>query len=149
MNLILFLLLATLLAGAMMPVQAGINAQLANHTGGAVWAAFISFFVGTMVLGGYLLLSRQSAPAAGALLALPWWQWVGGILGAFFVAVSAYAAPRLGAAAFIGLLVSGQMAASLLLDNQGWLGYLQKDFSLPRLFGALMIVGGVILIRRF
>ncbi|WP_226911319.1 DMT family transporter [Gallaecimonas mangrovi] len=148
MDMLTLLIVITLVAGAMMPVQAGINAQLAANTQGAIWAAFISFGVGTLVLGAYLLLTRQPFPTLNSLTTLPWWQWTGGILGAFFVAVAAFAAPKLGAAAFIGFLVAGQMLASLLLDNQGWLGYLQKEVNLYRLIGALMVIGGVVLIRR-
>ncbi|EKE70990.1 DMT family transporter [Gallaecimonas xiamenensis] len=148
MDTLTLLILITLAAGAMMPLQAGINAQLAANTGGAIWAAFISFAVGTLVLGGYLLALRQGIPSLGQLGSLPWWQWTGGLLGAFFVAVAAFAAPKLGAAAFIGFLVAGQMLASLLLDHQGWVGYLQKEINLYRIAGALMVIGGVVLIRR-
>lgn len=148
MDTLTLFIVITLAAGAMMPLQAGINAQLAANTGGAIWAAFISFGVGTVVLALYLLLTRQGVPSAGALAALPWWQWSGGLLGAFFVAVAAFVAPRLGAAAFIGFLVAGQMLASLLLDHQGWVGYLQKEINPYRIAGALLVIGGVVLIRR-
>ncbi|WKE66858.1 DMT family transporter [Gallaecimonas kandeliae] len=148
MNILTLLILVTLLAGAMMPLQAGINAQLARGAGGAIWAAFISFAVGALALGAYLLVLRQAPPSPQMLGQLPWWQWTGGLLGAFFVAVAAFVAPRLGAAAFIAILVAGQMLASLLLDHQGWVGYLQREVNGPRIAGALMVIAGVVLIRR-
>jgi uncharacterized membrane protein YdcZ (DUF606 family) len=42
--------LFALLAGAMLPIQFGINAQLAEWVGGSVRAAFGSFFVGAVAL---------------------------------------------------------------------------------------------------
>jgi bacterial/archaeal transporter family-2 protein len=39
-----------LLAGAMLPSQFGINAQLAEWVGGSVRAAFVSFVVGAVAL---------------------------------------------------------------------------------------------------
>ena len=45
----LYLLLA-LIGGAMIPFQAGINAQLAQLVNGPIRAALVSFLVGTVVL---------------------------------------------------------------------------------------------------
>ena len=39
-----------LTAGAMLPMQAGVNAQLARSGGHALWATGASFFVGTLAL---------------------------------------------------------------------------------------------------
>jgi transporter family-2 protein len=58
-------MLFALLAGAMLPIQFGINAQLATWLGGSVRAAFVSFVVGAMallvvVLAGGVALVRLS-----------------------------------------------------------------------------------------
>jgi uncharacterized membrane protein YdcZ (DUF606 family) len=42
--------LFALLAGAMLPIQFGINVQLAEWVGGSVRAAFVSFLVGALAL---------------------------------------------------------------------------------------------------
>jgi transporter family-2 protein len=56
--------------------------------------------------------------------------------------------PKLGAATFIALLVAGQMLASVTLDHFGWLGLAQREIDLPRVIGVLLLIGGVVLIRR-
>ena len=44
------LLLFAVVAGAFLPLHAGINARIAHFVGGAVRASAISFFIGTVVL---------------------------------------------------------------------------------------------------
>ena len=86
-------LLFALAAGALMPVQAGVNSQLARFVGHPVLAALVSSMVGTMVLLVYSLFLRSSWPTPAALSGTPWWVWTGGLFGAFFVATAAALAP--------------------------------------------------------
>jgi bacterial/archaeal transporter family-2 protein len=48
-----------LLAGAMLPIQFGINAQLAEWVGESVRAAFISFVVGVVALLAAVLTTAR------------------------------------------------------------------------------------------
>lgn len=52
------------LAGAFMPVQAGINGLLARELSSTLTAATISFLMGSLGLLVVLLLQRQSIPSA-------------------------------------------------------------------------------------
>jgi transporter family-2 protein len=88
------LLVLALVAGAGLPVQAGLNAALARQAGRADWAAFVSFGVGTLALGAWLAASRATIPAGAALARAPWWAWAGGVLGAFYVSTITLVAPR-------------------------------------------------------
>lgn len=143
----LFLFMAVL-AGVTMPAQAGINAQLQqNWAQSSILAATISFIVGTLALIVTMLVLRIPLPPFAGKTAL--WHWSGGLLGAYFVVVMAFLAPRLGAAALIGLVLAGQIGASLLLDHFGVLGYSHKAINWQRILGAVLVGGGVFLIRRF
>ncbi len=144
----LFILMA-LVAGFSLPTQAGINAQLNLWTRSPVWAAAVSFAVGTAALILYGLALCIPWPAAADAAGRPWWIWSGGVLGAFFVAATVVLVPRLGAATMITLIVAGQMIASLLLDHYGLLGYPVRPMNLERLFGVALVVAGAWLIRRF
>ena len=144
----LYLLLA-LAAGGLMPAQAGINAQLSRYTGHPVLAALISFTVGTVALLAYSLFIRSQWPALKAFAGAPWWVWIGGLLGAFFVAAAAALAPALGAATLVGVTIAGQMIVSIFLDHFGLIGFTQRPMNLWRAVGAVMLLGGVALIRRF
>lgn len=149
MSNLLTLILMALAAGFCMPVQAGINAQLSLWTRSPVLAATVSFAVGTLALCGFVLATRTPLPAPGGLAAAPWWVWVGGVLGAYFVAATVILAPKLGATSMLALILAGQMVSSLALDHFGWLGYPVHPISGLRLLGVGLIVAGVYLVRFF
>ena len=145
---LLFLSFLTILAGATMSVQAGINAQLQSHWAQSpILAALVSFAVGTLGLLFCVLITRTPIPPLPGKI-VPW-HWMGGFLGAYLVTVTVLAAPRLGAATMIALVLAGQIGISLVLDHFGLLGYAQKSLSWQRLLGAVFLGIGVFLIRRF
>jgi bacterial/archaeal transporter family-2 protein len=45
------------------------------------------------------------------------------------------------------LFIAGQLACSLVLDQNGWLGVPVHPIDLPRALGVLCLVAGVVLIR--
>jgi transporter family-2 protein len=138
-------LLFALAAGAMLPIQFGINAQLAEWLGGSVRAAFVSFVVGaTALLVAVLVASRGWPDRAGDA---PWWVWTGGLLGAFYVLGSIVTAPKLGAATLVALILAGQALASLAVDHFGWVGFDEQPITLLRVVGMLVLAGGVVLVR--
>jgi transporter family-2 protein len=142
-------LLFAVAAGAMLPFQFGINAQLSNWVDSPIRAAFISFLVGTI---GLLILSafvRKPLPSLARLGDVPWWVWIGGLLGAFYVAGSIVTAPKLGAVTLAAAIVFGQTLASVLVDQFGWVGFKEQHASPGRLVGVLLVATGVVLVRAF
>ena len=144
---ILFLLLA-LAAGALLPVQAGLNAQLRSALGSPVAAALVSFLVGTAGLATVALLMRAPLALGRAWAATSLWQWSGGLIGAVYVLAAIVLAPRLGAATLIAAVVAGQMLSSLVLDQYGLAGFPVHSLTPVRLLGAALVIAGVILIQR-
>lgn len=141
------LILLAILVGIALPVQAGVNAQLRATLGHPLTTAFASFLTGTLALGLVLVLARIPIPAARVAAQAPAWQWVGGVLGAGYIAAAVVMAPRLGAATMIASVVAGQMLASLLLDHFGWVGFSQHAITPARLVGAALVILGVRLIQ--
>jgi transporter family-2 protein len=141
------LLLLAVVAGAVLPVQAGINAQLRTTLGNPLAATLVSFLVGTVALAVVALGARVPLPAADTLARAPWWHWTGGLLGAVYVAMMILLAPRLGAATLIAAVVAGQMLTSLALDHYALVGFAVHPVSLQRLVGAALVIGGVALVR--
>jgi transporter family-2 protein len=144
----LFILMA-LVAGMSVPTQAGINSQLGLWTRSPVLASTISFMVGTLTLVLYSLITRIPMPSFATAGNHPWWIWIGGSLGAFFVTATIILVPKLGATAMVASILAGQMFASLLLDHFGWLGYPLHPISLGRVAGVVMLCGGIWLIKFF
>jgi transporter family-2 protein len=142
-------LLFAVAAGAMLPFQFGINAQLSHWVGSPIRAAFVSFLVGTI---GLLILSafvHRPLPSLARLGDVPWWVWIGGLLGAFYVAGSIVTAPKLGAVTLAAAIIFGQTLASVLVDQFGWVGFREHHASAGRLIGVLLVGGGVLLVRAF
>jgi len=140
-------LLLVLAAGGMIALQAPTNAMLARAGSSPVLAALISFGVGTLVL---LLVWLGSGPRLrpAAFAGLPAYAWFGGAYGALYVAVAAYAAPRIGLASLITTGIAGQIAVALVLDHMGALGLPREPVNLGRLAGAVLVIAGVVLVRR-
>jgi transporter family-2 protein len=144
-----FFIVLAIIAGMMMPTQGAINTKLAGYVESPVTAAFISFFVGTVALFVYMLaagtpLSNFTNSKNAPVIAL-----TGGLLGAFFVSAIAASVPRLGVALTFSLAIAGQMLITLVIDHFGFLDVPVKEISVPRVLGVVLIVVGVIVIRRF
>jgi transporter family-2 protein len=142
-------LLFAFAAGVVLPFQAGINAELADWLGSPVRAAFVSFLVGTLLLLVAAALVFKPLPSWSRLGMAPWWVWLGGALGAFYVAGSIVTAPKLGAVTLIALVVAGQTLASLVVDHFGWVGFERQHVSAGRLAGMALVGAGVVLVRIF
>ena len=136
-------------AGAMLPVQFGINAQLAEWVGSPLRATLVSFVVGTLALGAAMLVVARGWPSVDRLGDAPWWVWLGGLLGAFYVLGSVVTAPKLGAATLVAVILAGQAVASLAVDHFGWVGFEENPVTPGRLAGMALVAAGVALVRIF
>ena len=143
----LFLVLVALLVGAGYPIQAGVNATIATYQGHPLWAAFTNTTVASLVLLAIIIAMRIPVPPLPAVAGAPVWAWGGGFLGAFFVFSSLVLAPKLGAAAFLSTTIVGTMAAALIIDHFGFLAYKPQPITMLRVIGALMVIGGMLLIQ--
>jgi transporter family-2 protein len=140
--------LATALIGIALALQVGLNAIVRTHVGSAAGAALINFVVGTAALALALLVMRTPWPTGAQLGGIPWWGWLAGLAGASYVAGSAVIGPMIGGAAFIALIVAGQMTGALALDHFGVLGFPERPVTLARLAGVGFVVLGVVLLSR-
>ena len=141
----LLLLLFAVVAGSFLPAQAGVNTRLAHYVGGPVRASMISFAVGALALFVVVLVFYRSEGHRAS--AAPWWAWIGGLLGAFYVTATVVVPVRIGAAAFFGILVAAQLVMSVVLDKFGWIGFPQRDVSPLKLVGVALLVAGALLVR--
>ena len=144
---VLIPILLVFIAGGLVALQAPTNAMLAKAGGSAILAALISFSVGTVALLAVWAASGNR-PGTAAFAGLPWYAWIGGLYGAVFVAVAAYAAPKIGVASLITIGIAGQIAMALWLDHVGAMGLPREPIGLGRVMGAVLVIAGVVLVRR-
>lgn len=139
-------IILALLAGAVLPFQAGLNARLGKLIHSPVWASLVSFAVGSAALVAYLVITRPPVAFSG-LKGSPI-VWVGGILGAFYVTAIILLIPRIGPALTFSLIVAGQMIVAVLLDHYNILVAAPSPITIYKIAGIILIVAGVILIRK-
>ncbi len=137
-----------IVAGLGLTLQIGMNSRLRTVLQSANTAALVSFLVGTVALVGLLLATRTTMPDRDTLASVPLWAWFGGLMGAFYVAISTVVASQLGTASLLGLALLGQLAMSLTADHFGWMGLPVHPITFTRLAGVALLGAGVWLISR-
>lgn len=143
----IFAMLLAVAAGAMLPMQAAINARLGRTVGSPVWAAAISGVVLTLALTVVAAGLVRVGPRFGGVNSLPWWAWVGGLCGALTLAATTVVVSKLGTASTIALVMVGQVVVSLLLDKFGLLGLAVQPVGGKRLLAAALLLAGAALMR--
>jgi transporter family-2 protein len=136
-------------AGSLNTVQSGANSVLSKTLGQPIAAALIVATINVVV---YLLavpFVGLAFPKTGAIAQVPWWAWLGGALGAFYVLTVIFLAEKLGAAIFTGLTVTAGIVTSVLLDHYGLVGFKQHAASLWRIAGCVLMIGGLTLVSIF
>lgn len=109
-------LLLAVLAGLAVSVQVAVNGRLRQANGEVVVTAAVNFTTGTALLG----LGAIGLALAGRLPAERWptepWLYLGGLIGATFVAIAAWAVRHLGVLRLALLTIAGQLLGAALLD---------------------------------
>ncbi|QOI99839.1 MAG: DMT family transporter [Phycisphaeraceae bacterium] len=143
----LVLLALALLAGVATAFQPGINARFALVSGARVHGGVANFAVGLACVLLATLVMRAGVPDHARLAQGPWWMWLGGVLGAFFVLTAIVIVPKVGAANYMAAAIAGQLIASALIDHFGLMGLAAHAFTPGRALGIALIAAGVACVR--
>ncbi|KND00778.1 uncharacterized protein SPPG_03891 [Spizellomyces punctatus DAOM BR117] len=146
-------LLFSILAGTSLGLQAAMNAQLGHYSTPA-YSALFSFSEGFILLLLLFLYDVTMGPTSrldppwtlNIVTTVPYWAWLGGFLGAAYVLIVTIATPRLGAVTVLGTSVCAQVIAAVLCDHFGIVGLPVQKAGWERCVGAVVVVGGVVLI---
>ncbi|GAB2525273.1 DMT family transporter [Nocardia heshunensis] len=112
--------------GVAVATQARINGELGHRLGDGIAAATISFGSGLLILAVVFACSGHLRAGVGRVRValrsgeLRWWQLLGGISGAFFVAGQGLTVATIGVTTFTVAAVAGQVVSSLVVDRLGW-----------------------------
>jgi bacterial/archaeal transporter family-2 protein len=140
-----------MLAGAVLPVQGAVNAQLRADLDAPLAAAAWSFVVATAAMGLVLVVLLRagvvSRPVAVGLVRVPWWGWLGGAVGATYVTSVFLLIPEIGVAPTVALTVGGQQIASVFVDRHGLLRLPRRPVTAARLLGVAVLLAGVALVE--
>lgn len=138
-----------IVAGATLPTQAAVNAQLRVDLDAPFGAAAVSFAVAVMAMLVVLAISPLAGtyvrPSLRTLPMMPWWGWLGGLIGAAYVTITLIAVPEIGAAPAIALTIAGQQLASAAADHYGLLRLPRRPVTQARLAGVATLLAGAVL----
>jgi transporter family-2 protein len=141
-------LLLTTAAGDGLAFQAVINARLSAALGSPLWATVVQVIVGLLMLIVVVGATRQPMPVLAGVSRLPWWIWIGGMLGAAYVLTMIVATqPINNIALMLATVIVGQTLAALAIDHFGWFGLAVHRLSPARVLGVACLLAGVLLIR--
>jgi transporter family-2 protein len=139
-----------LLAGIATAIEPGQNAGLAKSLARPLLAGVVSLVVSILSIGAAMLVTGQyGVPGMDRLAQVPWWAWLGGLMSAGLTMAQLYISKRIGAATFLGLIVTAGVVTSILLDHFGLVGFKVHEAGLWRILGGALMIGGVALVARF
>jgi len=142
--------LLALICGVVLTTQVGSNTLLGKSIDNPYIPAAVNMVTGLVFTALLLLIVHKSPPSVEQLRAAPWWTWLtGGFLGTAYLTGNILLAPRLGAGALVGLVVTGQLLFAVAADNYGWLGFEPHHATIWRGLGCLLMMVGVVLIAMY
>jgi transporter family-2 protein len=139
--------LATVVAGGLVALQAPINSTLGKAVGNFA-AASVSFGIGFAVLVTITLVAGGGFGDLGKIGDLNWYYLLGGLLGAAYVTTVLISVRTLGAGGVTAATIAGQLTMSVLVDRAGILGLEQRGLTAQRLLGLVLLAAGAFLILR-
>ena len=129
------------IAGIGVAVQQALNGRLTTISREPMAAAWANFAVGSFILTlALLMITAIGARALEPLPAGPWWLYLGGIIGATFIATTAWVVGKVGVLAISLLVTAGQLTGALVLDV-----VILDVVDGPLIAGALLSFGAVAL----
>lgn len=135
------------LVGMLSASQTAINGHLGLVLKSSVKAAFVSFFVGEVLLIIIVTILHPKFQLQKINGKNPWWMWLGGIIGALFVLGNVYLVPLIGTGLAVVIVLVGLVTGSLLIDQFGLLASQKNPISFAQIMSLLIMIFGVIIIR--
>jgi transporter family-2 protein len=140
-----------ILMGAGLGMQIAVSSKLQKFTSSPYLSSLTSFIVGTLFLGLLTLLSQASlAIPVTTLTSQPWWIWLGGFLGVFYLTSTILLFPRLGGVQTAVLPILGQISMGILIDQFGFFESPTVTLTVTRGVGlGLVLIGVLVTIEVF
>ncbi len=126
------------------PMNNGLTINFGRHP---VTAVSFVFLAGSMYLAIVAFLAGAQLPSWSEQTTV-WWHWCGGFLGAFYVGTITLAAPRIGIAFAMTLVLLGRVSFSIAIDHFGWVGMAQLATTPIRLLGVALVFFGALLVSK-
>jgi len=143
-----YLSLLALVAGAAIAIQATMNAQLGVLLKNSMMGTTIAFLFSFIFTISAMLLSARNYPNLAEVKLVPLYLWfTGGALSAFGVGMFYYLIPKMGVGPMMSFALSGQILIAIIASHLGWFNLPIKPINTFKIIGAILLIGGVLLIN--
>jgi bacterial/archaeal transporter family-2 protein len=122
-------------------IQVAVMGELGERVGIApalVFAVVVSLVCALVAL----VIVERSFSGLRAAYEQPKWLWLGGVMSIVIVFAITLGAPRVGTAATIGLVITGNLLMAAVIDQFGLLGQDEIPLAWPRLLGIALLAAG-------
>jgi bacterial/archaeal transporter family-2 protein len=122
-------------------IQVAVMGELGERVGIApalAFAAVVSLLCALVALAAV----ERSFSGVRAAVEQPKWLWLGGVMSILIVFAITLGAPRIGTAATIGLVITGNLVMAAVIDRFGLLGQDEIPLAWPRLLGIALLAAG-------
>ncbi|MNN26666.1 hypothetical protein D3C81_1401790 [compost metagenome] len=137
-------IMLALIAGSLVSLQNIFNSKVNEHTGSwstttlVLGMGFIASFVIGLIVEGTHLFALQN---------LKLWHMLSGLTGVGVVICLVQGMKRLNPTYSIAIVLTSQLVTALMWDSFGWLGVEKIPFTLNKLLGVIVIVGGILVFK--
>lgn len=139
-------LMVAAIAGLLMAIQGALNSSLGKVVG--LLEATLIVHITSSALTLALLLAGLRSGQLSKMGEVPWYFYLGGILGVGITYGVVRAIPQVGVAPATTAIIVGQVATAALIDHLGLLGVEQLGFQWLNALGLLLLAaGGYLLLR--
>ena len=135
--------LLALLAGAALSVEGAIYGELGKSIG-KLESSFYNFAVGTVIIGIVVLFLGKGS--LSYTFKAPKWQLSGGFLGVIYLTILVIGIPIVGVGLAMISVIVGQMAMSMIIEHQGWLGSKATKVKKEKIVAVLLMAVALVLI---
>lgn len=139
------------LAGFLAPLQTAINGKLSVATGSFLGSAFISFFVGTVLLAVLLLITQRGIEIPRydkhTQQRIPLWTYIGGVCSVLIVTGNIILLPVLGSILTVMIFLLGQMIMAILVDQFGLFSLQKRKIDARKIITIVLMIIGIILVK--
>jgi transporter family-2 protein len=122
-------------------IQVAVMGELGERVGIApalVFAAVITLLCALVAL----VFVERSFSGVRAAYEQPKWLWLGGVMSILIVFAITLGAPRIGTAATIGIVITGNLLMAAVIDRLGLFGQDEIPLAWPRLLGIAFLAAG-------
>ena len=136
-------------AGAAQALASPMGAQLRNALSNVWLASVVVFAINTAFFAALFAVRPLPLPTMQGIASMPWWAPLSGLIGGIAGFAGLMFVDKIGAGALNGILLTANIVASIAIDHYGFLGTPVHPVNIARAAGAVLMVGGILLVSRY